>query len=252
MISRKFAGALIAATALMGLGITTSVVADAAGVESGSQTEATPSGSAVTKDICAWYVGGVSATLTLAPSAGATYDGSALTLSSDNAPSQPGDLTAYANAATEAGSATSHTDCSWFADSQRQGITLNMGVTSNSFTATYGATPTADSNMGFSLSTGNKLNANFTKGTCKIDGTTDSVKWTATTFEVAGTATVNTDVMKLAAADVTTKPNPSSGGDVCSQSQVWNVTIPASLHPASPKATYTFTGPKITTTITLS
>jgi hypothetical protein len=252
MISRKLAGSLIAATALLGLGVTTSVVADAAGIESGSTTEATPSGSAVTKDVCAWYVGGVSSTLTLAPADGATYDGSALILSSDNAPSKPGDLTAYANAATDAGSATAHTDCSWFADAQRQGITLNMGVTSNAFTAAYGATPTADSGMGFSLSTGNKLNANFTKGTCKIDGATDSVKWTATTFAVAGTASVSSDVMKLAASDVTTKPDPTKGGDVCSQSQVWDVTIPASLHPASPKATYTFTGPKITTTITLS
>lgn len=252
MISRKLAGSLIAATALLGLGVSTSFVADAAGVTSGSQTEATPSGSAVTKDVCAWYVGGVSSTLTLSPTAGATYDGSALTLSSSNAPSQPGDLTAYANAATEAGSATSHTDCSWFADSQRQGITLNMGVTSNAFTAAYGATPTADSGMGFTLSADNKLNANFTKGTCKIDGTADTSKWTATKFEVAEISTVNSDVMKLAAADVTTKPDSTKGGDVCSQSQTWNVTIPASLHPASPKATYTFTGPKITTTITLS
>lgn len=256
MVKRKVVGSLIAATALLGLGVSTSLVADAADTQIAADTagvEATPSGSAVTKDVCSWYVGGVSSTLTLAPSAGATYDGSQLELSSANAESQPSSISAYANASTEAGTASAHTDCTWFSDAQRKGITVNMSVTSNAFTAKYGATPTSDSGMGFTLDGTNTLSAGFTKGTCNVDGVADSSKWTTSAFTVGATASVSADVFKIAAADVTTKPGTaSSKGDSCSQSQTWVVKIPGGMKPASPKATYTFTGPKVTTALTLT
>ncbi|MEN9736737.1 MAG: hypothetical protein RL129_1448 [Actinomycetota bacterium] len=236
MIKRKVAGSLIAATALLGLGVSTSLVADAADTQIAADTagvEATPSGSAVTKDVCSWYVGGVSSTLTLAPAENATYDGSQLELSSANAESQPSSISAYANASTEAGTASAHTDCTWFSDAQRKG--------------------TSDSGMGFTLDGTNTLSAGFTKGTCNVDGSADTSKWTTSAFTVGATASVSADVFKIAASDVTTKPGTaSSKGDSCSQSQTWVVKIPGGMKPASPKATYTFTGPKVTTALTLT
>ena len=246
MISRKLAGSLIAATALLGLGVSTSFVADAA------DPSFAPTGSAVTKDNCTWTVSGVPSNLSLAPAGEAKYDGSEMTLSSANvdADARPGSIQVFASGAHQTGgSATNHKDCTWFSDTDRESIALTMTASSTSFTA--GAESGLDSQMDFAVDDTNPLAAALS-GTCKIDGAADSSespKWSSTGFSLTSLsgASYTSNILSLSESNVTTFPSDGADkGDSCSKSQVWTVKIPAGKNPAYPTETYTFTGPSIT------
>ena len=244
MISRKVAGVLISATALIGMGLSTSVVASA---DDPSSFQAT--GSAVTKDNCTWTVSGVPTSLSLAPAGAAKYDGSEMTLSSENADTPPGSIQVFASGAHQAGgSATVHKDCTWFSNDDRESIAVTLSTTSVAFSASV--TSGADSAMDFSVNGVNPLGASLT-GTCKINGADDTTpKWDSAGFSLTSAsaeAAYSTDILSLAKEDVTTFPSAAeSAGDSCSQAQVWSVKIPAGKKPTYPTQTYTFTGPSIT------
>lgn len=244
MFSRKIAGVFISATALIGLGLSTSVVASA------DDPSFQATGSAVTKDNCTWTVSGVPSTLSLAPAGSAKYDGSEMTLSSANTDTPPGSIQVYASGAHQSGgSASVHKDCTWFSNDDRESIAVTLSTTSVAFSATA-STGGADSAMNFNVDSDNPLSATLS-GTCKIDGTNDTTpKWNSAGFTLASASVgspYSTNILSLAKADVTTFPGEEeSKGDSCSKSQTWTVKIPADQKPTYPTETYTFAGPSIT------
>ena len=243
MISRKVAGVLISATALIGMGLSTTVVASA------DDPAFQATGSAVTKDNCTWTVTGVPTSLSLAPAGAAKYDGAEMTLSSENADTPPGSIQVFASGAHQSGgSATVHKDCTWFSNDDRESIAVTLSTTSVAFSAS--ATTGADSSMNFEVNEGNPLSASLT-GTCKIDGANDTTpKWDSAGFSLTSASVespYSTNILSLAKTDVTTFPDEEeSAGDSCSKSQVWSVKIPAGQKPTYPTETYTFAGPSIT------
>ena len=243
MISRKVAGVLISATALIGMGLSTSVVASA------DDPTFQATGSAVTKDNCTWTVSGVPASLSLAPAGAAKYDGSEMTLSSANADTPPGSIQVFASGAHQSGgSATVHKDCTWFSNDDRESIAVTLSTTSVAFSASA-ATGGADVDMNFSVNADNPLSASLT-GTCKINGVNDTtLKWDSAGFSLSSAnadTPYSTNILSLAKTDVTTFPDEEeSAGDSCSKAQVWSVKIPAGQKPTYPTETYTFAGPSI-------
>jgi len=198
---------------------------------------ATPSASTKTLPWCGWTIQGLPTSLTLLDkavtgTAVSKYKGVAIDLEGS-----ANDIKAFVG-----GSDSYNPDvdnCSWFNDSNKQGLSLTVSAASAKFTASA-ATGGADPKMDFSLSDSNKLNIVPSYGTdCANGFSTDSA------LSVYGTNLTTTPVHTTNKSDVTTV-------SACTWSLKYSTQIPGGLSPAYGDQTYTFTGPTLTTTVTVN
>lgn len=241
-MNSKFKKALAGATlslaiGAMAIGIAGVGPALAATTQPGSGdvglTESTTSASTTTLPWCGWYLTGIDATLALDAS-NSTYDGTEIDLTASD-----DGIEAFVNGSGTYSSATDN--CSWYGSANQQAAWVSVVANSAAFTATTPAdTDGTDSSMNFNLDSANKLNITVTEnpdGSCVADGFT--LVPDASVFD--GTLSSN-PIKSAASVDVTTT-------DRCAWSMNYATKIPGGKVPTYGEATYTFTGPTLTTTL---
>ena len=185
-------------------------------------------------DSCAWQFAGTPTSLALEPAdAGAKYEGTALTVS-DSFTGLVLGLSGAASTAT-ATDGTS-TECSFYNDLKTAAIQVEL-ATSATFTATYGASNTADTDMNFTIGVSNPLDVIADVTACGTGWADTDINFTALTSA--------TDLFELDSASVENK-YVAGAGERCSPSVEVEVTIPASSGiPAGAGQDYNFSGPSI-------
>lgn len=186
-------------------------------------------------DRCAWVLGGFSSDLTLLTAGGAKYQGVALSVSSTITGLTLG-LSGYLAPEGAASGGTS-TECSFY-NAKKQGQAEFKLATADTFTASYGTSNTADTDMDFSLAEGGGLGVE-----ADVSGCTDF-----TSNDAAFTAINDLEEIFLKS----TVDNIYGGGAApkCSPDILVSTTIPASAGaPAGAGQDYSFTGPELTITL---
>lgn len=197
---------------------------------------------------CGWIaLTGAGTSILLEPSVGqdTTYDGDAITLEAVGqeyaikvAPVDQDTTGTLAEFGVEEADA-----CSWFADSEVNGVNVSTTLDVNTFTAVSdknagGATP--DDTMDFATEDGMDQNLVISNNsvTCDADFTFDNEP-----FRVSDSSTLTgTNVVSMLATSTTTN-------SYCSWTSDYTVTIPSGLMPMFGSSTYTYTGPTVTNTM---
>jgi hypothetical protein len=199
---------------------------------------------------CGWIaLTGAGTSILLEPAVGqdTTYDGDAITLEAVGqeyaikvAPVDQATTGTLANFGVEEADA-----CSWFADSEVNGVNVSTTLDVNTFTAVSdknagGATP--DDTMDFATDddVAQNLVIDNTPATC--DDTLFSFINNPFVVTTSASATTGTNVVSLDAMSTTTN-------SYCSWTSDYTVTIPSGLMPMFGSSTYTYTGPTITNTM---
>jgi hypothetical protein len=218
---------------------------DTAGDADGSSSATTSTLS--TQEQCTWYVTGVPASVTMVIASSETitkYDGTDMDLESESADA----LTAYTSGNLGEGSASSNTECTFY--NEKTGISISKSISGYSFTAATGGS--AEAGMGFTLSSSNALDITYTEGVCwtAADADEETSGWTVGNASLYD-ADNNTDVVLTLPYASTQQVNSTTVSERCTLSGVYTVTVPSGKQPASPGSNYVFTGPTISTDITL-
>jgi len=134
-------------------------------------------------------------------------------------------------------------NCSWFEDSQRNGVAVTTTLSGNSFVGVSNAnTDTAtDASMNFDAVDDNAFTIANTAVSCTEFSFTNSPLVVTST----GTAETGASVVTLAALDTSTN-------NFCSWTSDYSINIPAGMKPLFGGSTYVFTGPTITNTMVYS
>lgn len=236
-MNKKIGAGLLAAS-IPGLIFAVSAVPVALGETSSMSSSIT------TEEECTWKMLNAPSSLSLGPAtAGTEYEGVALDIS---ASISDFDVHSTGNLDTSP-TTTTHNECTFYGAGNRTRPIVTMAIEDGDFGATYGASPTADAAMDFSLDAANALDIVW-------GGTACDAKWTKSTLGLHATGLSGIALQIPTVTDVTDPIADANAGsnDRCLDSVSFTVTIPANKKPASPGATYTFTGPQLTTTLSTS
>jgi hypothetical protein len=201
------------------------------------------------KERCIWYVGGVPSEITLTADDledDEVYDGDQYSLSA----TLP-DYVAWTSGSTTGGDdADAHAACTFFGE--QTGIAVDGEWSDTVFSAEAqnvdGAGAVADdsANMGFSADGTDPLTLNLTQGTCRAFGT----------WSVGPNITAHVDltgsVLTLGADDATERPDDLAlSNDKCNALVSVTASIPQGKTPLYAGKAYKFTGPTLTTDISI-
>ena len=226
---------IAASLTFFGLQAVTSSVAATEGV---GETSATTGASAATIEDCEWYLDGVATELSLTNESGMEYVGDDYTLTAD-----VDDVSVYFS-----GTEAEDVRCSFYDDVR--GADVEVSWTGNGFSST--TDDSLDWLLGDLLEvTGeSSLDIAYEKGTCDDAFTAgDSVSITSAAISPLTPATID------AAATATFTPSAAAGSATfakCGLNASYSVVLPGGRTPASPGSSYTFTGPALSTTITVN
>jgi hypothetical protein len=250
---------LIAISSVAG-GIASAVDNDISGDEAAINQAA--SASVATEEVCTWWVANMPANATMtavAPGSGNNsagedeYDGTTF----DMAKVESSDMQVYTSGNLGEGTATSNTECTFYA--AKKGIAITHTLSGIAFTASYynsgtsGAT-TADTAMDFDLSSSLPFTVDGTKTTCFTAADADEADdgWTqADSTLYSTTSTGSTNVFLTLPYASTAAVNTTSSSDRCDTSITFAVTVPGDMTPSQAGKTYVWSGPNLVNTITL-
>jgi hypothetical protein len=226
---------IAASLTFFGLQVVTSSVAATTGV---GETPATTGATAATIEDCEWYLDGVATELNLVNDSGMEYVGDDYTLTAD-----VDDVSVYFS-----GTEVQDERCSFYDDVR--GADVEVSWTGTGFTAD--TDDSLDWLLGAPLEvTGqSSLDIAYEKGTCDESfNAGDSVSITDLAVSPLTPATIN------AAATAAFSPSAAAGSATfakCGLNASYSVVLPGGRTPASPGSPYSFTGPALTTTITVN
>jgi glutaredoxin-related protein len=225
--------AIPVSTLLVIAGTQSSIIASAVGIEGDAATVVTTSGSAETIEMCGWRIDGVDTEISLAnddPSL--EYVGSQYELAGADE-----DILIYLS-----GDAVEDTRCSFYGE--YKGAQVKVSWSGSSFTSS------PDNSLGWDLADEN-LRISYADNGCVADWETEN------SVTIAGAFVTGDDVIpaKILATSVgAASYSPDSVGSPtfpsCGFSAAYATVIPANV-PTDPGATYTFTGPSLTSTLVL-
>ena len=234
---KKMVGASLLAASVPGLIFSITAVPMALGVDAEMSSEIT------TEEECTWVMLNAPSDFELEPSdAGAEYEGVALSIS---ATITNFDVHSTGNLDTSP-TIDSHNECTFYGEGNVTRPIVSMTIGDGEFTATY-ASGTADVALDFELDGDNALDIAWSGVDC------DAI-WTQSGLNLHATALTGTLLTIPVIGNVT---DPVADGlpgsnDRCLEDIGFTVTIPANMKPASPGATYTWTGPTLTTALSTS
>lgn len=228
---------LAAALTIFGL---QAVSASFAATTGEGETGATTGAEASTIEDCEWYLDGVTDTLSLSNTDALEYIGDDLTLSA----SDEGVKVYFSGTVTE------DERCSFYDDVRGAGVDVTWdGVAF--------ATGTADTSLNWTLGTPletgpavSSLDVTYTKDTCDAAFEAEAA---VSITDVAESPLTPASISNLATGSFT----PSAVGigatwAKCTLNASYSVVLPGGRTPANPGSAYTFTGPGLTTTITVN
>jgi len=247
--NRKALGVAVAGFGLVltgGLGVGSVIAAEA---DPTATTDASTSGSAVTKEKCTWFLEGVPTSVAMATD-GSDYEGAALPMTAS-----AGTLQAYVSGNLGTGEIDTHSACTWYGSTNVRGITVSMATSATGFTSSEPADAT-DTSLSFDPTAGLPFLIDFAgEAACRTPGNdgNGTEQWTVTDLSIENaTGTTATSVMAQPFANSTGIPlDTAEKNDACSSAMTWSVSIPGDLEPDAPGATYSFTGPTVTTSVAL-
>jgi hypothetical protein len=217
-------------------GISTSIAATSVGGD--ADTEATTSATAETLPACSWYVTGLAESIALTNGDDMEYVGNDYTLEATDE-----GITIFFSA-----SDTADQRCSFYDD--EKGVTVEVSWAGESFT-----TGTLDTSMDFAVNDALETSGNVTvdivyAGECSDD-------WIA-----GGTTSIGVDLSPLTPAEITNEsvygnytPTLKGGAATfasCTLNASYTTKIPGGKTPLNPGTNYSFTGPTLTTTVTIN
>lgn len=228
---------LAAALTIFGL---QAVSASFAATTGEGETPATTGAEASTIEDCEWYLDGVTDTLSLSNTDELEYIGDDLTLSA----SDPGVKVYFSGTVTE------DERCSFYDDVRGAGVDVTWdGVAF--------ATGTADTSLNWTLGTEletdpaavSSLDVTYTKATCDAAFTAGGA---VSITNTSPTPLTPASISDLATAGFT--PSAPSGATwaKCTMNASYSVVLPGGRTPDNPGSPYSFTGPRLTTTITVN
>jgi hypothetical protein len=226
---------LAASLTFFGLQAMTSSFAETTGE---GTTPATTGASASTIEDCEWYLNGVADELLLTNDTGMEYVGDDYTLSAEDT-----DVNVYFS-----GTDLEDTRCSFYDDVRGAGVEVSW--TGTNFTSTTDSS--LDWNLGDALETsGNSsLDITYEKGTCDDAFTAGSSveidSMAISPLTPASISDLNTATFTPSAAV------PGASWAKCTLNASYSVVLPGGRAPASPGSPYAFTGPALSTTITVN
>jgi hypothetical protein len=212
----------------------------ATAIDGTAATDATTSASAESILQCGWRITGVASSVSLA-NADPTleYVGSQYSLNGSDT-----DIKVFLS-----GAATESTRCSFYND--YKGSQVKVAWDGSSFTSRTGASET-DTSLSWNVSD-SPLRLVYTTGTCST-GFTSSDSVTVSSAFSAGSEVVPAAILR-AAVDTSAEYDPSAKASPtfpsCGFSATFSTAIPSNKTPDSPGAQYSFTGPRLTTTLVL-
>jgi hypothetical protein len=201
------------------------------------------------KERCIWFVDGVPSEITLTADAledDTVYDGDQYSLSTTLE-----DYVAYTSGSTTGGDdADSHAACTFFGE--QTGIAVDGEWSDTTFEAEaqnydgLGGVTDDSANMGFLADATDPLTLNLTQGTCRAFGT-----WSVGP-NIAAHAELTGSVLTLGADDATERPDDLAGSnDKCNALVSVTASIPQGKTPLYAGKAYKFTGPTLTTDISI-
>lgn len=217
-------------------GINTSIAATSVGGD--ASQDATTTASADTLPACSWYVTGLASSIALTNGDDMEYVGNDYTLEATDE-----DITIFFSA-----SDTANERCSFYDD--EKGVAVEVSWVGESFTAGG-----LDTSMDFAVNDALETEGNVTvdivyAGECSAD-------WIA-----GGTTSIGVDSSPLTPASITnTSVNDNytptlKGGTAtfatCTLDASYSTKIPGGKTPLNPGTSYSFTGPTLTTTVTIN
>jgi hypothetical protein len=226
---------IAASLTFFGLQVVTSSVAATTGV---GETPATTGATAATIEDCEWYLDGVATELNLVNDSGMEYVGDDYTLTAD-----VDDVSVYFS-----GTEVQDERCSFYDDVR--GADVEVSWTGTGFTST--TDDSLDWLLGATLEMGGKssLDIDYEPGTCDASfDAGDSVS----IDDVATSPLTPATITALATATYTpSAADPDATFAKCGLNATYSVVLPGNQTPASPGSSYSFTGPALTTTITVN
>jgi hypothetical protein len=228
---------LAASLTFFGLQAVTSSVAATTGV---GETPATTGATAQTIEDCEWYLNGVADELSLTNTSGMEYVGDDYTLTASDAA-----VNVYFS-----GTDVEDVRCSFYDDVRGAGVEVSW--TGDSFSNEDPSDISLDWNLGDALEEAgvSSLDVTYVADTCDA------------AFTSGGAVSIsNPDDSPLTPASIsdastgTFTPSAAAPGATwakCTLNASYSVVLPGSRTPANPGTTYTFTGPGLTTTITVN
>ncbi len=248
---KKLLAAFVAPISILGLSFSLATGSAVAAGEtqqgdSGTQSMAAQSTtiSTAVRPWCGWSaLTGVNTEIVLAPETATVYDGTAIALvaTGQEFAVKVGPVTADESARTVMAPETDVANCSWYDDSQKNGMSIMTTLSGYQFDGSP-VDGDADTSMDFGATSTNKFSISNTAVTCD-----DDFSFTGSPLEVtdSATATVGANVVAMTAANTSTK-------SFCSWTSGYSISIPAGLKPTVGGTTYSFVGPTITNTMTYS
>ena len=234
---KKMVGASLLAASVPGLIFSITAVPMALGVDADMSSEI------VTEEECTWVMMNAPSSLALEPAvSGTEYEGVALDIS---VTSTDFDVHSTGNLDTTP-TLDSHNECTFYGEGNVTRPVVSMTIGDGDFTATYDS-GTADAALDFELDADNALDIAWSGDDC------DAI-WTQSGLNLHATGLTGTLITIPLIANVTDPVADGLAGsnDRCVDDIGFTVTIPANMKPASPGATYTWTGPTLTTALSTS
>jgi len=232
---KKTVGASLLAASVPGLIFSITAVPMALGAD------ADMSSSILTEEECTWVMLNAPSNFELEAASGAEYEGVALTVS---ATTTNFDVHSTGNLDTSP-TIDSHNECTFYGEGNVTRPTVAMTIGDGDFTAAYSGT--ADAALDFELDADNALDIAWSATDC------DAI-WTQSALNLHASALTGTLLTIPLIANVTdpVADGLSGSNDRCLDDIEFEVIIPANMKPASPGATYTWTGPTLTTALSTS
>ena len=247
MKARKVLGACTMLLSLGALAVT-GVVAGAGAQDNPVGDTADTSADVDTKELCIWYVNGVSDEVALTPVAGADalYDGAEMGLTSGASLSDVSIFVSGNNPLAGApGTIDAHRDCTFYG--ANEGIAFRAALSAAGFTATGGDNQ-LDIAMDFNQSAELPFLYDATNDGCRSGATGELTQWTSGDLTATTTeAVAATDIAKLTKVNTVARQSDTDGqNSACVVEQVVTVSIPANQTPTYPGTDYSFEGPTLT------
>ena len=225
---------IAASLVFFGLQTVTSSVAATDGV---GETPATTGATAATIEDCEWYLDGVDDELSLTNTSGLEYVGDDYTLTAEDS-----GVNVYFS-----GTVAQDERCSFYDDVRGAGVEVSW--TGDSFNA--GADDSLDWNLGDNLETSgiSTLDVTYTKDTCDDAFTAGgAVSISDPLDSPLSPASISDAATDLFFPSSLLSPTFAK----CTLDATYSVVLPGANTPANPGGSYTFTGPALTTTITVN
>lgn len=187
---------------------------------------------------CGWTVSGLPTGLTLedtvakAASKPSSYKGAEIALGGSTT-----GVSAFVSGSNVA--STDEENCSWYGDTNKQGLTMTVTASRANFTARPDGAASDDEGMGFSLTDTSKLTI-----TPEYSGCSDAFV-TSNNLSVWADQLTSTPVTASDKSKVTTI-------SACTWGLTYAAKIPGGMKPLFGDKTYAFTGPTLTTTVNIN